>query len=533
MPEKWRKIFCQHLRDGRLSSLTLLPPFEFSLFLRYNHFFEVFSLSKKIISILIALFVFASLASGAEVLTLTEFVKSAIKTNPSYRISAQDYLIALETNQSAKSLEDWNLIASGAFSESTASPSSGFSPTYQKVASYSLSAKRYIAQTGTEIKLEHSNSRIQSKYPPIPIPGTSFFPTSPYYTSSLSLSISQPLLRNAFGLTKKNTLKLSDYSLNLATIKLSEDWEDFIAMLREEYLIWQKCHRNVNVFKDKVRKVEDQLALVKKQKKYGLSEDLDLVQTKQKVEGYRIMLEQAKMACETQSRKILLMAGKSQIDSEEISPEKIVVNRPILKEKTAISYLATNSNLKQTADIMVSIQETNLETKRDQKRIDLELVLKTSPNAFTNKFSESLSHIGDYNENSLSLKASRPLSNQKAEAEAKGAENEYKKALREREEILLNAEIGLSSLYTNLKYLDNMLDLNQSNFKLAKERLILEKKKFNQGRSSVFFVLQAEDEVLMAENTMNETFFARESIINQIQSFTDRYLVEYKDLLKI
>ncbi|MEE8637906.1 MAG: TolC family protein, partial [Candidatus Margulisiibacteriota bacterium] len=165
--------------------------------------------------------------------------------------------------------------------------------------------------------------------------------------------------------------------------------------------------------------------------------------------------------------------------------------------------------------------------------MDVDLVLKTRPNAYTDNFSGSLSHIGDYNENSVSVKASRPLFNQKAEAAAKGAENEYKKSLEQRKNILLNAEIGLSSLYTNLKYLESMLELNQINLELARDRLSLEKKKFDQGRSSVFFVLQAEDEVLMAENTLNETLFARESVINQIQSFTDRYLVEYEDLLKI
>ncbi|MEE8637581.1 MAG: TolC family protein, partial [Candidatus Margulisiibacteriota bacterium] len=394
-------------------------------------------MKNKIICFFIALFLFPALALGAQTLTLDEFVRSAIKTNPSYQISAQDYLIALEADKSEKSLEDWNLIASGVFQESTASPASGFSPTYQKVASYSLSAKRYIAQTGTEIKLEHSNSRIQSKYPPISIPGISFFPDSPYFTSSLSLSISQPLLRNAFGLAEKNDLKISGYSLDLAKIKLSEDWEDFITMLREEYLTWQRCHRNVKVFKDKVKTVEDQLALVKKQKKYGLSEELDLVQTKQKVQAYRIMLEQAKMACETQARKVLQLAGKSGIDPKELSPQKLAKNDPVMKGKTALSYLSTNSNLKQTADIMVSIQETNLETKKNQELMDVELVLKTRPNAYTDNFSESLGRIGDYNENTVSIKASRPLFNQKAEAEAKGAENEYNKALKKREETLL------------------------------------------------------------------------------------------------
>ena len=487
---------------------------------------------KTIVSVLVMVLI-QSAALAIDTLTLDEFIRSAIRTNPRYRISAQEYLIALEQNRGAKSLEDWNLVAAGAFTESTASPASTFSPTYQKVASYSLSAKRYFVQSGTEIKLEHSNTRIQSKYPSISIPGMGtipIFPDSPYYLSDLSLSISQPLLRNAFGLASRNALKISDYSLRLAEIKLSEDWEDFIALLRDEYLTWQKCHRNVELFRNKVRTVEDQLALVQKQKKYGLSEELDLVQIEQKLQTYRIMLEQARLACENQTDRIIRLMGKKDLD---LLPQEFVKNGPVMEEEEALSYLTAQSNIKKTTDIMVSIQKTDLETKENQKMMDVRLTLKTRPNAYTNQFSESLSRIGDYNENTVTLNASRPLFNQKAEAQAEEAENAYQKAVKEQEGVLLNSEIGLSSLYTSLKYLDNMLELNRNNLELAEKRFALEKKKFEQGRSSVFFVLQAEDDVLAAENALNESLFAREKVINQIQSFTDRYLVEYEDILEL
>jgi outer membrane protein TolC len=204
-----------------------------------------------------------------------------------------------------------------------------------------------------------------------------------------------------------------------------------------------------------------------------------------------------------------------------------------MEEGPALSYLRENSNLKQTADIVVAIQKTNLETLENKQLMDVRLVLQAKPNAYADNFSQSLSKIGEYNENMISVNASRYLFNEKAEANAKAAQNEYQKAIEQREEILLQAENGLASLYTSLDYLSRMLDLNQNNLKLAQERLALEKKKFEQGRSSVFFVLQAEDDVLAAENTLNENLFAREGVINQIQSFTDRYLVEYEELLRI
>jgi len=199
----------------------------------------------------------------------------------------------------------------------------------------------------------------------------------------------------------------------------------------------------------------------------------------------------------------------------------------------ALKYLNSISNISKTANIMVALQKTNLETKENEQSIDLNLILQAKPNAFTDKFSDSLSKIGEYSDNSITLSGSRPLFNQMAEAEETKARAEYTKAQEQKAEILMNSEIALATLYTNLNRLDNMLILNKNNLKLANKRLALEEKKFDQGRNSIFFVLQAEDDAIVAENSLNETLFAREEIINQIKSLTDRYLIEYKDVLKL
>ncbi|KPJ68594.1 hypothetical protein AMJ44_06210 [candidate division WOR-1 bacterium DG_54_3] len=491
---------------------------------------------RKIAYFLSFLFLLSGSTFGQEILTLEEFIKTSITSHPRYRISAQEYLIALETNKSEKSIEDWNLIVSAVFQEATPAPLSAISADYQKSTGYSVGVKRYLAQTGTDIKLEHRNTRITAKYPSLSIPGVDpslFYPDSPYYISDLSLTITQPLLQNAFGLHKKNRIKIADYSLDLAQIKLGEDWEDFITGLRQEYLDWQRCHLNVKIFRDKVKTVENQMDLVKKQIRYGLSEELEMVQIRQKLQSYNILLEQAKMACETQTKRIIRIMGKPELKAEAVQPQELAESSEVYPETSSLSYLNQNSNLRRTADLLVLIQETNLETKSDEELLDMKLSAQYRPNAYAKGFGESLSRIGDQSEYTITLNASRDLPNQKAEAEASKAEEEYRKALKEKEDVLLNAEISLSNLYTNLHYLNRMLELNQNNLKLAKERLSLEQKKFNQGRSSIFFVLQAEDDLLQAESTRYETIFAREKVINQIKSFTDRYLAEYESVLKL
>lgn len=484
----------------------------------------------KYITILLCLLIIPSIAFGKTTLTQDEFIQQAIKNNPSYQISAQEYLIALEQNKSVKSLEDWNLILSGLWNESSPPPISSFSAQYQKTVNYTVGLEKYIAETGTAIQLEHSNTRLDSRYPP---GSTAFNPPPKYYLSSISLTIVQPLLKNAWGLATKNALKMSDYSLKLAGIKLSEDWEDFISLLRREYLTWQKCTKNISLVKSRVKTVKNQLALTKRQLKYGLSEELDVVQLEQKLGAYKMMLEQAILICDTQTQKISQLMGQNIPTKANLYPEKFSTNGTIMDAETAGSYLRSSSNIKRTADILIELQTANLETKENAKQMDVSLVLSAKPNAFTEGLGDSLTKIGQYSEKTIMVTASRPLANDQAEAEAEKAKLEYNKAVKERENILLNANLGLSSLYTNLKRLTNMVKLNENNLKLAKRRSILEKRKFNQGRSSVFFVLQADDDLLKAENSLNTTIFAREEVINQIKTLTDRYLIEYKDILKL
>ena len=490
-------------------------------------------MKKILISLLLVSFFFSSVCFAAEVLTLSQFIETAVKTHPQYQISAEEYLIALYADKSAHSIEDWNLIASAIYQDGRIAPVSGFSSTYQNTLGYSLGVEKYFAGTGTALKIEHNNTRIRSEYPTIAGMPPGLFPTSPYYISDLSLTITQPLLKDAFGHLTKGSLKMSGYSLELAEIKLAEDWEDFISMLIGEYQTWQKRYLNVEVYTDKLKRAEEQLALVEKQRKFGLSEDLDVVQTKQTVQGYKMLLEKAKMDCETQSRKILAILGVPDSNPKEIEPQEFIKNGLILTEKESLDYLFEGSNVNKTASLLVSLQEINLGMKENEELPDVTLVLQADPNAYSQWFKDSIKEIGEYDSYMVSVNVSSPLFNDMANTESDKAKEELEKALREKEQILLESSIGVKEMFTSLKYFNGILKLNEENLKLAQDRLSLENEKYNQGRTSVFFVLQAEDALLEAENALNETLFAREAIINQIKSFTDRYLDEYKELLTI
>ncbi|MFH1542366.1 MAG: TolC family protein [bacterium] len=487
----------------------------------------------SVIVFIIGLILGQSFPATAEVLSRDDFINSAIKNNPQYQISTQAYLSALAEYNNTQSLEDWNLISSGFASGASNSPDSGFNATYQQTLGYSVGVEKYFAKTGTALQITHNNTRINADFPAVTIPGLgtlSFFPSSPYYNSNVSIALVQPLMKNAFGLATKNALKMSAYSLELASINLGEDWENFIVTLDQDYCGWQQTRANVATYQSKVNKVNDQVSQVEKQERYGLSEESDLVQLKQKLNAYEIMLEGAKMADAAQTARIKLMINNL---SADLSPEDFSCRINLPTEEEGLQYLEQSSNLNKATEILVALQKTGLETQTNALLPEVNLVLEAKPSAFTYGFTDSLSRIGEYSQYTLSVSASRGLANAANESNKKKAEADYAKALKERENILLNAKIALEALYSNLASVEKMITLQQESVTLATKNLELEQTKYRQGRSSIFFILQAEDSLLAAESSLSETKFNQAALVRQIKSLTDRYLVEYQEVLKL
>lgn len=485
---------------------------------------------KKIFALLVSLVLLSGVSYAEKTLSFDDFLTSAIKNNPKYQISAKEYLAQIQINKSAHSLQDWNLVASGVYQESYPAVTSLFSPSYQRVYGYSVGLNKYFLPTGTAIQIEHANSKIQTEYSAAAQAlGLS---SDPYYLSNVSLTISQPLLKNAFGLAAKKGLEASDFAFKLAEIKLKEDWEGFIAELRNDYLDWQKSYQTLRNQKKQLLSVNQQLALVKKQRKYGLSEDLDVVQTEQLEAAYNIMQDQAEMIYRNQTRKIASLMNPRFIDLKA-APEELARTPQLFGEEPAQQYLFSMSNILQTTDLLVAIHKNSMDIAQNAELPDVNLILKGNPNAYESKFSESIPRIGENQDYSVMISASRGLANDNASSNAKKAQAEYEKSLKERENILLNSKIALQSLYTNIGYMDKMIKSSGKNASLARKRLDLEKKKLRQGRTSVFFVLQADNSLLDAENKLNEILVAREKVVNQINSLTDRYVAQYQAILKL
>ena len=425
---------------------------------------------KKILIICSVLVLFSGVSFSQSVLTMDDFIKSAIRNNPRYQISAREYLAALQKNKADHSIEDWNLIASGTYFDSYPATSNPLTPKYQNVLGYSIGTEKYFVASGTGLKIEHGNTRTRIEYPPEFAPTLSSlgFSTEPYYISNLSVTITQPLLKNAFGTATRKGLEISDFALKLAEYKLQEDWEDFIRSLRDEYLNWQECHLLVEVQEKKLNRIKAQLALLKRQYSYGLSEDIDIVQTRQQEAVYILMLEQSRMNCTGQLQKIIGLMGRKNAKTDGIIPEKVVKKDINFGEEQALQYLNSKSNVKRAADLVVDMQKKSLDISGDAELMDVNLIMRANPNAYENQFSDSISKIGEHNDYSVTVRASRGLFNDQAEANKKKAQEQYEKSKAERDEILLNSQVGLSTLYSNLKYIETLIKLSETNFKLAR-----------------------------------------------------------------
>jgi outer membrane protein len=181
-------------------------------------------------------------------LTLSEAIESALTTNPDYLLALLDARIAAEGIPQARAAFDPTLSFTGTYAQArspffSTNPFTGLAPGLSASASRSMRLQTQVTQllpTGTLLQLSYNEARVKTE---------NVFSLNPSYTPSLSLSVTQPLLRgrgldvnlaalrNARNVARQSEASLADTYMR-AVLAVERSYWDMI--LSEEQLRSQK-----------------------------------------------------------------------------------------------------------------------------------------------------------------------------------------------------------------------------------------------------------------------------------------------------
>ena len=387
-----------------------------------------------------------------------------------------------------------------------------------KQRNFGISVNQLIP-TGANASLSLSNYRYKTN--------EAFQLINPRYGSTLQIEVTQPLLKN-FGLniTRKEII-VAQNNLDISQNQFKTILIDMIYQTQETYWNLVYAIENYKVKQQSLELAKDLLNKTSKEVEFGKIAPIEILNAQAVVASREADMLQAEALIrknEDQLKDLLNIA-----EGEEIAPVKIIpTDQPSFDRKAIVLDEASETALANRPDLIVQEKfidnnELNLRVAKNQMLPGLDLsfsywspgisgdrILYQGDNPFTGIIvgkekgspSESLSDAFSfiYNNWSVSLTLSIPLSNFLSKADLIHSKMELEKSLLEmktkKRQVLLETRDAVLDIETNAKRVEAYRIARE----LAEERLKAEEKKLSVGLTTNYFVLQYQEELANARS---------------------------------
>jgi len=487
------------------------------------------------------------LAEEGKELSLQDAIVTALENNLDLKIEIQNRDYFWESLRANKSIFVPTLDV-GYQRRETNRPSSGVlsGADVEKQGSDSLEIglSQQIALGGTlSVTLENSRSTTNSVFTTI----------NPALYSTLTLSVSQPLLKNFGSLATKKDIYLStnDYRKNDLTLK--QALIDLVYQVEEAYWNLVFAHQNLEAKKQSLLRAQDLLRQNEKKVRVGAAARIDVLEAKAEVASYESQLLEAEkniLTAEEQLKKILNISQSAEIVKPTDSPGV----QSLAPDFTAFLQEALDSR----PDILqarIELENHNIRVKyaRNQMLPDLQLVasyyttgrggdqLIFDPNSspfdlnrpvigviskdILKALDDVISNL--YRNYSIGLSLSIPLGRSREKAQLAQARIEMKKAF-------LNLKKVENTIYSELKEAlkelaanRKLVESNQIALQLQEQKLKAEEKKLSVGMSTNYQVLNYQRDYANAQSNALQSTINYNLTLARINRILARSLKEH------
>ena len=318
-----------------------------------------------------------------------------------------------------------------------------------------------------------------------------------YWDPKLELNITQPILKNFFGVNDRNNLKVGELKNILYRYRSEDQMEIALSTISKLYLDFSAAEETLQIKKEALEHAKKLYTANKKKLKLGTLEETDLLASEANV----------------LSRENDTLIAKN---NWELAHENLKV---VLEEKTAIIFVPKDpiSFHEETFELSKSIAEAFKNRKEyliaqkelEQKNVSLsvsknslfpqiDLVATLASNGLDKDYPKAINDISslNYPTTYAGITFKFPLENNAARSSYNQNRIEKLTALYTFQK--LENEIHLD-MAQHLKTLTTFALKTKSSEKintLLKKKMLGEEKKFNQGRSSINFVIQFQEDYL-------------------------------------
>lgn len=448
-------------------------------------------IGKALIAVLI-LSINLSLAANtyaATKVSLNNFISETIRNNPTVRAYLQSYSQAKGEEYAARGIDDVNLEGLFSLAKKEQPQISGFESTQDHQISYKIGVNKIVSQTGTRLGASYNNFWNKSTYTPV---FTNLFnPMNPYYTPSITLFLTQPLLKNIMGRQDQLNKRLTRIQLSLSEVQYEENVEAFISEMTQLYLNWLKAYNDANTLGQVYRKTKAQVKLVRDQVKSKVAEQSDLYRILEQLANYKAQWEGALAALEGYTKQVAAMMDPLDPPAS-ISP--VSTKGSFLKKyharRKGLKYLKNESRLRKILDYSIAAENETLKANKNARLPDLDLFVNYSRTGASGDFDRAHGSTFDNDDISGGVNLSVPLTNRSARGQYRAQRAKLSRVTYQNERTMLDATSQLEGLYEQEKRFANQVKSYEDQVRYGELKLREEYDQYMDGRITLFQLLQ-------------------------------------------
>jgi len=458
---------------------------------RRNSFFIIAILAICQISAPLALAEDKNLHSiGILNLNIDEVTKLAINNNFDIQIYKLDNSISEKELLKARAIYDAEIDASYEYDEDRLKRASTISGSRITSVDQDISLSKEFP-TGTVLSMGYSHQRESSN--------SSFSSYPSYHESEASISLTQPLGKNALGIVDRNDIKITKLDIENTGYTSMDKIELELGNVQKAYWNLILAKRQLDLTEELLRSAEKlykrtkekfEIGLVEQPEFYAVSANLKEREKDLLLARNNITTAQNLMRLKLNLDKGALVVPKDSLECEDMTEALDDMLRIALTKRR--DYESAKNDVK--------AQDLYIEMKKSSMWPEIDLTGTFKRNGLDSKFETSLDEITsqDYPEHTIGVTFNFPLENSSARAEHSQKELQKAKALvsLKKTECLILTEVH--DAFVHAKGMHDSVKLLNEAFQFQKKKYVGEENRFRKGRSDTDRLIRYQNDYLNA-----------------------------------
>lgn len=476
----------------------------------------------KLKQVLIIIFILALLggwpkanAEELEIITLDKFLSLLQKNHPLFAKEKLTPAIQREDQRSLRGAEDWKISSSidGIHTESTLAQ-----PALPDKDDVSITAglDRLLWKTGGTF-----SAALKSGY----VDNAASLQLPSYYSQNqLQVSYVQPLLKNRGGFLSRFAYASKAYDIASAEVQSQENQESFLLSNAFKFLDWVSYQAQIGILEERLRLSEEELETTRRKRSSNLVDEVDVIRAEDTVRSVKQSLELTRLQYKGLQGELAVVSKNQGLYAAlpDFAIYKIAHLASPEHERN-ITKLENESRLIKPLKILLEQLSLTKRKYEEDNQADLSLILAGTLKDVDENFDDSYGL--NKTDATVSLKYTIPWERTTTKSQIKKTDLQIGQVTKQMEEVGLTLTASLTSLYIQIKEMENVLTLNQEQIVSAKKRTREEIKLYNQGRTQSTFVIQSQDNEQNAKLTYVQNAVLYQKLILQYQATLDELLV--------